>query len=143
MLCGRRLHAVLVMRRLSCDLMHWWYFCGQEGAAPGQKLCNGSARSILDLLIAQDHGSWKTCWNCWGHALNEGMVVMFKELKIFELYARLGYRMILVLFVCVEYVSSLGIVVSVLRSSTGDDGLLGPLGLVNGCSSTGMDEELR
>ena len=49
-----------------------------------------------------------------GYALNPGIVVMCEESKVFELYIWLGYRMRLVLFVCVGYVPSLGIVVSVL-----------------------------
>ena len=77
-----------------------------------------------------------------GYALNPDIVAMCEESKVFELYVWLGYRMILVLFVCVGYVSSLVIVVSVLRSLTGDDGLLGPLGSINGYSSTGMNKEL-
>ena len=71
------------------------------------------------------------------------MVVMREDSKIFEVYVWLAYRMILVLFACVGLVLSLIIVDSVLRSLTGDGGLLRPLGSVNGFSSTGIYEELR
>ena len=141
MFCGRRLHAVLVTRYVSCNMSHWWWCCGQEGAAFGQIFATTPPVRFWTSLQLETMGAERPV-GAVGVCINPSMVVMCEQNKVFGLYVWLGYRMILVLFVCVGYISSLVIVVSVLRSLTGDDGLLGPLGSINGYSSTGMNKEL-